>query len=339
MTKAQAGFDVIAIGDTTEDVFLRMESASLQCSLHENEDCLICFDYAEKIPVEQKTDVPAVGNAANHAIGAARLGLSAAIYTIVGDDAQGRMADDIFKQNKVDTRYLTFDMQHGTNYSVVINFKGERTIFVYHEPRDYKLPNLEPTKWVYLTSSSGDGVAKLHQQVATYLAATPGVKLAFNPGTYQLRLGKEGLKIFFKLSDILFLNREESLRILESATNDIATLMKAFHALGVKIMVITDGPKGSYVSDGKTIWYAGIFEGPVIERTGAGDSYGSAFLAAIIKGHDIPAAMAWGNANSTSVVQYIGAREGLLNEAALRKMIEENSSIKAEVWHGNESRN
>lgn len=97
-------------------------------------------------------------------------------------------------------------------------------------------------------------------------------------------------------------------------------------------MVITDGPKGSYASNGKTILHAGIFEGPVIERTGAGDSYGSAFLSAVVKGHDMATAMAWGNANSTSVVQYVGAREGLLTEESLRKMIEENKSVVAKPY-------
>lgn len=324
-------YDVLAVGDTTEDIFLKMHNASLQCDINQT-NCKICFDFAEKIAVEQKTDVPAVGNAANHAIGVARLGLQAAIYTVVGDDVQGRMADDIFKQNNVDTRYVVFDMERGTNLSVVINFNGERTIFVYHEPRVYALPEIGATKWLYLTSASGGGVEKLHEQALTYFGSHPQVKLAFNPGTHQMNLGQAGLRPLLRLSDILFLNREESVDLLESKTDDITALMAGFHKLGVKIMVITDGPEGSYVSDGKTIWHAGIFEGPVVERTGAGDSYGSAFLAATIKGHDIPTAMAWGNANSTSVVAYIGAREGLLREEEVRKMIEENKSVVAKPY-------
>lgn len=92
-------------------------------------------------------------------------------------------------------------------------------------------------------------------------------------------------------------------------------------------MVLTDGPDGSYVSDGSEILYLKIFRGPVVERTGAGDSYGSAFLSAIIQGKSLKDAMLWGNANSTSVLQYIGARQGLLDQEALNKMIDENSDI------------
>jgi sugar/nucleoside kinase (ribokinase family) len=149
-------FDVIAIGDTTEDIFLKMSDASLQCDL-DGRNCKICFDYADKIAVDTKTIVAAVGNAANHAIGASRLGLSSALYTVVGDDDQGKESLEVLEKNAVDTRYVVFDQKRGTNLSVVINFKGERTIFVYHEPRDYQLPPLEEPKWIYLTSASGEG--------------------------------------------------------------------------------------------------------------------------------------------------------------------------------------
>jgi len=324
-------FDVIAIGDTTQDIFLQMSDASLQCDLDGN-NCKICFDFADKIAVEKKTDVPAVGNAANHAIGVARLGLRAALYAIVGEDTQGQRTKQVLEENKVDTEYLQFDKKHGTNLSIVINFRSERTIFVYHEPRDYQLPLFKPAAWVYLTSASGDGVEGLHEHTLAYLQKNPSVRLAFNPGTHQMRLGKEKLKPLLARCDILFLNREECQRVLEITTADIKELAWGFHTLGVKTMVITDGPKGAYASDGKTVWFLDIFEGPVVERTGTGDAFGSGFLSAVIKGKDIPEAMLWGNANSTSVVQHIGAREGLLTQESLLHLIDEQSAIKAKPY-------
>lgn len=324
-------FDVIAIGDTTQDIFLKMTDASLQCDI-DGKNCRLCFDYAQKIGVDQKTDIPAVGNAANHAIGAARLGLTSAIYTIVGKDDQGEKTKEVFLENNVDVSYLTFDEHHGTNLSVVINFRAERTIFVYHEPRAYQLPkDMKPAQWIYLTSASGSGVDDLHAYALEYLKRNPSVKLAFNPGTYQMRLGLQKLMPLLQRSDILFLNREESAAVLEVVSHDIPTLIKRFHEVGVKIMVMTDGPAGSYVSDGKKIYFLDIFKGPVIERTGAGDAYGSGFLSALVKGKPITEAMLWGNGNSTSVVQYIGAREGLLTEDSMEKMIEENKSIKPKI--------
>jgi len=331
MNTSSTTFDVIAIGDTTQDIFLGMTDATGQCDL-DGDNCRICFDYADKIAVDTKTDVPAVGNAANHAVGIARMGLRSAIYTVVGDDVQGHLSEDVFRENGVDPRYLAFDKEHGTNFSCVINFNAERTILVYHEPRKYQLPALESTKWVYLTSASGDGVDALHGQVEKWLEDNPEVGMAFNPGTHQIHLGKEKLLPLLKRTKALFLNREESAEVLGVDTTDVVELTKMFHEIGVEIMVMTDGPDGSYVSDGKTIQHLGIFDGPVVERTGAGDSYGSGFLSALIHGKDITEAMLWGNANSTSVVTKIGAREGLLTPEQAEESIKANAQFKPEEF-------
>ena len=47
-------FDIVSIGDTTQDIFLQMSDASVQCDL-DGGNCKICFDYADKIAVEKKT--------------------------------------------------------------------------------------------------------------------------------------------------------------------------------------------------------------------------------------------------------------------------------------------
>lgn len=327
----QTVFDVVAMGDTTQDVFLRMSDASVQCDL-DGENCKICFDFADKIAVEQKTDIAAVGNAANNAIGIARLGLRSALYTMVGDDVQGHLAHDVLHKNGVDTQYVVFDQQHGTNFSAVINFKGERTILVYHEPRDYRLPDLSLTQWLYLTSASGEGVSALHEQVLDYLNSHAEVRLAFNPGTHQMHLGVEKLRPLLERTGILYLNREESAELLNLPGDDVAELVRGFHGAGVKMMVLTDGPDGAYASDGTTVTYHRVFPGPVLERTGAGDSYGAGFLAGVIRGLSVGEAMMWGNANATSVVQYIGAREGLLDETGVRRIIEKHPEVRPEIF-------
>jgi len=323
--------DVLAIGDTTEDIFLQMHDASLQCNV-DGKKCMICFDFGEKIAVEAKTVVSGVGNAANHAIGIARLGHKSGIYTVVGDDTEGKAAKDILEKNGVDISNVATDTEHDTNLSIVINFKTERTILVYHEPRAYDLPQSIAPKWLYLTSSSGGGVAKLHEQVIGLLEKNKETKLAFNPGTHQIHLGKAELMPLLKKTEILFLNREEAARVLEIETRDVQELISEFHAIGIPIIVLTDGPDGAYASDQKNIYYLPIYPGNEVERTGAGDAYGSGFLAALLHGKTISEAMQWGNANATSVVLYVGAREGLLTQEPLTHMIAEFAHIVPSIY-------
>ncbi len=323
--------DVVAVGDTTEDIFLGLHDASLQCDI-DGGSCKLCLDYADKIAVESKTVVPAVGNAANHAIGIARLGLQAGVYTVVGNDDQGKKAKEVFEQNHVDSSYLSFDEKRGTNLSIVINFRTERTILVYHEPRTYQLPDISPTKWIYLTSASGSGVKDLHAQTLEFLDKHPETKLAFNPGTHQIHLGKDELMPVLKKTNLLFVNREEAAQVLENETRDIKTLAQGFHDMGIATVVITDGPDGAYASDSRQIYHLDIYPGEVVERTGAGDAFGSGMLAALIHKQTLVEAMRWGNANSTSVVQYIGAREGLLERPAIEHMIKEHADITPRVF-------
>jgi ribokinase len=319
-------FDLISIGDTTLDVFLGLEDAKIQCDANQ-EDCLLCVAYPDKVAVKSMTNVPAVGNAANVAVGEARLGLKSAFYTILGEDSTGKESFQVLKKEGVYKDYIQFDKTKGTNYSVVLNFQKDRTILVYHELRNYNLPALAKSGWVYLTSI-GPNHQKLHQQVIDYVEKT-GAKLGFNPGTHQLKEGLEALKPLIKKTAVLFVNKEEAQRLLGNH-EDIKKLLQALHHEGANIVVITDGQNGSYSFDGTDSYFLDILKWPDIERTGCGDAYSTGFMAALHLGHDITEAMRWGTANAASVLQKIGAREGLLHRQELLKILADNPQLKAE---------
>lgn len=315
--KSMKKFDVISIGDTMLDVFSELEEAKIQCDAN-NENCLICISWADKVAVKKLTRIPAVGNSANVAIGCSRLGLKIAFHTILGIDSPGKDSFDCLKAEGVVKDYIVWDKNHGTNYSTVINYQGERTILVYHEPREYNLPKLANADWIYL-SSLGEGHQKLHQQVADYIVKS-GAKLGFNPGTHQLKDGLEGLKSLLKVVTVFFVNKEEAQRLV-GHHEDVKELLKLLHNEGPKIVVITDGAKGSYSFDGANMYFLEVLPVPVVEMTGCGDSYSTGFISALHLGRDIPEAMKWGTVNSASVLQYIGAREGLLHRKEIEGFI------------------
>ncbi|HWA32302.1 MAG TPA: hypothetical protein VG694_02540, partial [Candidatus Paceibacterota bacterium] len=69
--------DFLAIGDTVIDAFIKLTDADRVDvrGVADHEDYKICLPYADKIPYEEVDVVNAVGNAANAAVSAARLGL------------------------------------------------------------------------------------------------------------------------------------------------------------------------------------------------------------------------------------------------------------------------
>ncbi len=314
-------FEFISIGDATQDTFIEIDEATLQCSL-KKDDCQLCFHYADKIPIKSLAQKVA-GNAANVAVGASRLGIKTALYSIVGADNTGKDILFAMHQEGVSKKYIEIEKGGKSNYSLVLNYKGERTILVYHHPRKYHLPELDKSaKWIYLTSMSKDS-KKICLDVASFVRSN-NTKLAFNPGTHQIRFELSFLKKIFSVTDILFLNKEEAQTILQIKEQDIKKLLFALFQFGVKEVVITDGKNGSYAFDGKDAYYREIFSTPVVERTGAGDSFAIGFLAARFYGKNIFESLAWGTFNSASVVGKIGPQDGLLSFEEMQKRIKKN---------------
>jgi sugar/nucleoside kinase (ribokinase family) len=190
--------DLLSIGDATIDTFMTPIESETMCKL-DTKECLICFSYGDKIPVKN-LEISVGGNAGNNAVGVKRLGVNSAIVLTLGDDNVGNLVIEKLKKEGVD---LTFVIQQpGTmsNSSTVINYSGERTIFVYHAPRSYEFPVALPvTPWVYLTSM-GESFRPFYNHIIEWLTKNPGIKMAFNPGSWQLRDGYESIKDIMNLT-------------------------------------------------------------------------------------------------------------------------------------------
>src|SRR3989344_969563 len=181
--------DFIAIGDTVIDAFIKLKEARVTCDV-DNDNCTITMAFGDKIPYESVEEVPAVGNSANAAVAAARLGLSSALVTHLGGDNNGQICLTRLDEEKVGTEYISVQKEHKTNYHYVLWYETDRTILVKHEAYKYELPEIAEPKWLYL-SSLGEHTIEYHEKIAQYILAHPDVKLAFQPGTFQLELGKE----------------------------------------------------------------------------------------------------------------------------------------------------
>lgn len=307
--------DLLAIGDITTDAFIHLQQAHIAEAVnHTNKE--ICFPFGGKVPFESVKIVRAVGNAGNVAVCASRLGLSTAIVTDIGKDQNGKECLDELEKNDVITKYVHTHKKINTNFHYVLWYDTERTILVKHQEFPYALGNIkkEP-KWVYLTSL-GEHSLPYHTDITMYLDAHRNVKLAFQPGTFQIKFGKEALAGVYKRTAILFCNVEEARKILGDENSDTVALMKALRALGPQTVVITDGTKGAYVLENDVAYFMPTYPDtkPPFERTGAGDAFAGTVVAELVRGKTLQEALLCGPINSMSVVQYVGAQEGLLSQ-------------------------
>lgn len=325
-------FDFFCIGKSTVDQFLAINEFSTKCHLDARTGYLT-FKHGEKIEVD-KFEFSLGGNATNVAIGLSRLGLSAALCSETGEDEFAEKIRNWLDQEKIDRSHM-IQTKSASSFSVILNFKKERTIFTRRIKRENELKFDDvSTKYLFLTSLD-EGWRETYQNVLNF-KIHHGFKLAFNPGTLQLTRGKDLVLKILEHTDILFLNKEEAEELVfghekRRHHNDreyIRSLLYKLQKQGAKIVVVTNGRYGSNVIDEEgNFYHEGLVPAEVIERTGAGDSYTAGFLAAIALGLSIKDAMKWGAVNSASVVEKIGAIEGLLSREEIEKRAGELQTV------------
>lgn len=319
-------FDLISIGDARIDNFLEIEDAKIQ-KINEVPELLL--RWGDKIPVTSLHTMPA-GNNNNNAVGVARLKMKVALYTNVGKDSDGSRIIDHLKTEGVATKYVTVHEGKVTENSFVLNHQGERTILVYHEMWDFKLPDLDTSRWLYFSSVSPSFVRSgLIGQIENYLERSRA-KLIYNPGTHQLKHGVKKYPRLLTMIKLLIVNKEEAKIVLShniTSNIPIKRLLKDLADLGPELVVITDGGKGSFGFDGEKYYSLGVFPAKLVEMTGAGDAYATGTLAGLFHGKDLAEAMRWGAANAASVVEEIGPQAGLLTYNKMMDRLKESSKI------------
>jgi sugar/nucleoside kinase (ribokinase family) len=315
--------DFLCIGDTVTDAFIELQDATVSCDVN-NEHCTITMGFGDKIPYRDVVILPAVGNSANAAVAGARLGLSTALVSDIGNDTAGTETLEHLQSEHIDTDLISVHTGIKTNYHYVLRYGAERTILVKHENYPYQFPAISQNPaWVYL-SSLGNNTETYHDQIADYLENNPDIKLAFQPGTFQMKMGTEKLSRIYKRSHAFFCNKSEARKILNLPDAEYPELHTRLHALGPVIVVITDGPNGATISDTEHGYFIPMYPDPKppVERTGAGDATSSTCVCALHLGYDLPTALSMGMINSMSVVQYVGAQAGLLNLDQIKELLD-----------------
>ncbi len=323
-------FDVVCIGNAKVDIFLQIHDTNkhFRLDLKTGE---LCIKSGDKATVDS-ADFMVGGNAANVSIGITRMGFKSSIVAEIGSDEFADKIINTLNSEKVSEKFLK-KTQKASSFSVILNFKKERTIFEEHVEREhnFSFDNLY-TQWIYLTSM-GDKWHDAYKKTLDYVLAKK-VKLAFNPGSKQLENIDE-IEEILKISEILFLNKEEAAKICSVAVtngdNFVRELILQIKNKGAKIVVITDGVNGSsLIDDQNNIISQKAIDANIVEKTGAGDAFASGFLSGVMSGVSFKDAMEWGSLNASSVISMVGAQRGLLTRDKLDEQLRINTNLKTE---------
>ncbi len=321
--------EFLSIGAMVVDDFIFLQDASVHCRLN-HENCELCMRFGDKIPYKEHQVLYAVGNAANASVSAARLGLHSALATYIGIDDLGEKSVKKLHSESVATDFVVPQEQKITNLHYVLSYEADRTILIKHETYTYNFADIikklsgRTPKWIYF-SSIASGTEAYHDALLGFLEAHPEIMLTFQPGTFQLKKGLDGLAGFYKHSAVLVVNVEEAQGLLKTDNRDYAFLLKGLAAAGPKIVCVTDGPSGATMYDSHTneMYFMPIYPDPAPpkERTGCGDAFASTFTAYLAMGKTPLEAFTRAPINPMSVVQHIGAQEGLLTVAEIENLL------------------
>lgn len=272
-----------------------------------------------KVLVGSKVDIDKIsfeigGGGVNSAMSFARHGHEAIFIGNIDKDPAGNAVVRLLDKEGIDSSYVNYASGKNTGTSVILldSKSGERTILTCRGA-SVKFDNLKASDletihpdWLYTTTLKGD-----IKTLTSFFekAKALGAKIMFNPGIGELKENKALIKLL-SFVDILLVNKSEAAQIVPGVLLEELLYHLENYA---EIVIITDGAMGGIAGNHKEIYRFGIYEDQKVkDATGAGDSFGSGFLAHFAAGKSFRESLIFASANSTSVVSQIGASHGVL---------------------------
>lgn len=308
-------FDVVTIGAATRDVFVRSSHFDRIPSDSAPDGWNACLPMGAKIPVDQLV-FETGGGATNAAVTFARFGLKTACVSRIGKDVGGTEVRNRLKSEQIDVSAIQTDPAEPTGYSIILLAgTGHRAILVSRgaskkiSRSEIRWKNLS-TRWIYLTSVAGEKklLADVFANARKHMA-----HVAWNPGGAEIERGKKALLTHLLQTDVLFLNLEEAAALAETTPRRFDKILAALGPLPRQALVITDGARGAFCYSRGVTWHVPTIKGKIVNTTGAGDAFGSAFTASLAKDGDLERALQAGTLNAHGVVTHMGAKAGILH--------------------------
>jgi len=322
---------ITTIGSITLDVLFYTTNGRVIPN-HSDPTCseYLAFERSAKIRSDRIFFLPG-GGAANAAVTFARLGLRPTLIGAVGRDAIGKQCIDFLRAEGIGTMRVQTSARFPTGISFIVNVgkKNDHILFIYRGAAQALVCNRQilssaKSPWIYLSSLSGHWIKNM-KAIQAYLNKRQDRRLAWNPGSEQIRSKSAVIRKLIRRTDVLIVNEDEALELLLRWGRSIprpgpAKLAKMLHSFGPRMTLVTSGHRGAHLYDGHTMYFQPAKVGKTVNKTGAGDSFSSGFIAGMILFTSIRKALKLAMYNSASVVTHYGAQTGILHSRDVRKL-------------------
>lgn len=351
---------VLTIGSATQDIFIDYKSPQAKMLGDSSADSCSYLLVAEGCKIEvNDLFYTTGGGSTNTAVSFKKLGFDTTSFFQIGDDPESTFIIEQLSHQEISLDYIqkanyktgcSFILPSPTGNQPILAYRG---VNAFLQQDDLPLEKIKDFDLIYITSLSGQSSTCLEPLAKK--AHALNILVATNPGKSQLAAGADILKNALPYLSILICNATEAAQLMyslmegrqketsiqsspnaslpqllknplyhENISCDLATFFKMVHGYGPKTVVVTNGAEGVYVSDAKKIYFQESIPTNIVSTVGAGDAFGSCFVASITQGFSIKQAVQYGITNASSVIGHLGAKEGLLTLDKLEKHLKKN---------------
>lgn len=305
-------FDVITFGSAVVDIFVKSSSISIEKNLPQD---ILYLTKGSKNEINSSL-IASGGGATNSSVSFSRLGLKSACTALFGQDELSAFVLNDLKKDKVNTNFLVQSSKESTDFSVIlVSSDGARTILTQRGSSRLEKDHINWDKlkssWFYISSLEGN--LDLLELLIGF-ALDHNIKIALNPGSREL--SNSYLKSLLSKVDFLLLNQQEA-EDLTGLSFDDSNFWPKLKSLKSHIIAITRGRLGAHISTSTQTLFSPIITTSIVDETGAGDAFGSTFVAGLIKDQNLNTCLNMALKNSASVVSQLGAKPGLLKKSKI----------------------
>lgn len=279
----------------------------------------------------EKMEVLTGGDALNVTVGLNRLGMGDDVHfvSVVGDDIFGGIIAQRLQEYGVDTSGLIVKPEVNSIVTcILIDNKNERHfIFTGNSARhltvDDVLSNVEDdTEYLHIGSfMSLDSLEFANMERLFSTAKARGIKTSFDVTYDDSGRWLEKIRPGLPYTDIFFASYEEGVSLSGGLTapEDMAAFFKKE---GIGSFVLKMGRDGCFATDyTTTVRMPTYVDLPVIDTTGAGDSFVAGYLFGMLRGFSIAECCVLGNMNGSLTVGSLGANTGCGTVAQFRDFL------------------
>jgi len=282
------------------------------------------------------------GSPANIAIGCARLGLKVGFIGKLADDQHGRFIERFMRGVGVDTSRMVYDREGRKTGLAFTEIKSpeECSIMMYRDnvadlflsPSEVSEDYIRQAR-ILLVSGTALSMSPSREAVlkAVSLARRNDVKVVFEldyrPYTWK---SEEETSVYCQLvaerSHVVIGTRDEYDRLenRKGGRNEDTCALLFRH--DPELIVIKHGVEGSYAyARSGEVFRGKAYRTKVLKTFGAGDSYASAFLYALLTGKDIGTALQYASASAAIGVSRHSSSEAMPTVSEIERLIAEQS--------------